>query len=276
MNENRLNPLLEAMNNIDDNIVIKTEKKSGKPLRMGIVAAASLAAALALAVGIRNYGGAIGDFISSALLKSNGTSSETPDFGKSETLSPDNSEKVKYTIKVDGEEYLLDVYPQNIVIPDSFMVDDIDNGHFFYDLKMRSTEIFAEFGISPLINDNFTDIIEFEPMYCRNDITGEEWYYNGGPSVSVGSFLITFEYRLYNKNINKNVHFTVDYFTDTVSCGSGDFGGNVIYMKDGSVGIIGRGSAFFTCNGVVYHVGIDNANSNTDEINQVLTDLGVL
>ena len=84
------NQLFEAIGGINDDIAAKAIKKAERsrrkrPLRITAVAAASLAAALALAVGIRNWGGIIGNFISSAgsLLKPNGASYEAPDFGES-------------------------------------------------------------------------------------------------------------------------------------------------------------------------------------------------
>lgn len=272
-----LNPLFDAINNIDETIIVNAQKTSKKPilLRVGIIAVA--AAAVALTVVIRNFGGTIGNYISPK--DSNGVSYVASGFGNSQTSMPNesvSSQNNRYVAEVNGKDYYFNVYPQNIIIPDSFKPDQDEDSHFFYDLKMRPTDVFTKFGISPLMNDNFTDVIEFEPMLCRNNITGDEWYYNGGPNVSVNpSNSIIFEYYLYNKNVNKNVYFTIEYYTGNVDC-SGNTSGDAIYMKDGSVGIIGRNKAMFAYNGVMYTVSVNAEYDNNDYINQVLTDLGIL
>lgn len=259
-----LNPLFDAMNNIDDSIITNAEKTNKKPV---FLSAGIIAAALALVVGIRYFGGR------------SGITYVAPSFGESKTSSTNDSvydQNNKYVFEVNGEDYYFNVYSQNIIIPDSFMPDDIGKGQCFFDVQMRPTEIFAEFGVHPLMNDNFTDS-KNEPGWIKNATTGEEFYYNGGPSVSVSDNYIWFNYYLYNKTINKNIDFNVDYFTDFVS-GSGKASGEIVYLKDGSVGIISRNTAMFAYQGAMYSVGVcgEYSYDDNDYIKIVLADLGVL
>ena len=262
----KTNSIYEALNNVDDKFVSEAAKVRGKRPIALMITAASLAAALALAVGIHN------------LVGRSGITYVAPGFGESKTSSTNDSvydPNNKFVIKVDDEDYYFNVYPQKIIIPESFMPDDIRDGQFFFDVDMSPTEIFAEFGIHPLMNDNFTDS-KNEPGWIENAITGEKFYYNGGPGVSVSDRYISFDYYLYNKTINKKVGFTLDYYTDLVDF-SGSYGGEVIYMKDGSVGIICRNRATFAYHGAMYSVTV--CTKDFDEniyIMDVLTDLGVL
>lgn len=296
----KTNSIYEALNNVDDRFVAEAAKVRGNRPVAFMITAASLAAAIALAVGIRNWGGIIGNYIApaDAPVNQSGVSYEAPGFGESEASSPNDSVnrgKGKYVVNTNAGTFYFDVYPHDIVIPDSFKPGETEKGHYFYDLDMLPTEVFAEFGISPLMNDNFTDIIEFEPVLYKSGTTGEEWYYNGGPNVNVIPFEIDLEYYLYDKNINKTVYFHVGYYTD-FDGGSfhapDDANDEAINLKDGSVALISRNntafplnsdglirnSATFAYNGVIYSVTVCDGNDyvEEDDIMDVLADLGVL
>lgn len=279
----KTNSIYEALNNVDDKFVSEAAKVRGKRPVALVVTAASLAAALALAVGIRYWGGIIGNYISPAdsPVNQSGVSYEASGFGESD-LGND-----KYKVTVNGRcEYFWDVYAYNITIPEKFRCDDIDNcpnnsdeRPLFRNLKMRPDEIFAEFGVSPLMNENFLDVSDIPP---HNDYAPPSDGYYEEPLVFLGGSYISFEYYLYNKSINKNVKFRVEYPTaDSKSGGSGwNSGGkyfgawDTITMKDGSVGFVMWNSAMFSNNAVRYYLTFSNP--DTDDINQVLADLGVL
>lgn len=262
------NQLFEAIGSIDDDIAanaIKAAEKSKRkrPLRITAVAAASLAAALALAVGIRNLGGIIGNYISpaDAPVKQGGVSYEASGFGKSEASLPNDSAdnpNSEFTLDAEPPKYRLNVYPQNIIIPDSFKPDETEEYRRFRDLKMSPTDLFAEFGVSPLMNDNFTD--------------------SGEPSVTVTQVSIEFDYNLYNKNINKNVFFHTIYHTTDIGGAYGDIGdGKVMDMKDGNIVIISQNTATFAYDGVMYTVSVcGTLDDGNDYIMEVITDLGIL
>ena len=290
------NQLFEAIGSIDDDIAanaIKTaeQSKHKRPLRIAMIAAASLAAALAVAVGIRNWGGIIGNHISPAdsPVKQGGASYEAPDFGKSELLwiydsfnnrkgeftsdayeapgfgesempSPDNSaddQNGEFTFDADGN-FWFNVYPHDIVIPDSFKLDETGESRWFRDLEMSPSDLFEEFGVSPLMNDNFTDA-------------------GGKPSVTVTGGTVDFFYSLYNKNINQNVYFDVSYHTHDIGGAYIISDNKVISMKDGHGGIIEQNRAFFAYDGVLYTVTVSGTlGDENDYIMEVLTDLGVL
>lgn len=68
-------------------------------------------------------------------------------------------------------------------------------------VDMTPSELFEKFGITPPINDNFTDVADEKP------------------TVKVGiidEFTdVKFQYVLYNKAVDKNVYFTTQYYSNT-------------------------------------------------------------
>lgn len=275
------NQLFEAIGSIDNDIAanaIKAAEKSRRkrPLRITAVAAASLAAALALAVGIRNLGGIIGNHIAPAdsPVKQGGASYEASGFGESKMSLPNDSadnQSIKHNPDYDGRFYF-NVYPNDVVIPESFKPDETESRHCFRDLKMSPFDLFAEFGVQPLMNDNFTDTLDGEPMWTA--ITA-------GPEVDVSGSSVEFLYDLYDKNINKRLCFETTYYT----C---DFGGcycrfgdecEVIRMNDGNDGFVRHNQAFFAYDGVYYVLTVRGARGDDEENNyimDVLAELGVL
>ena len=259
----KTNSIYEALNNVDDKFVSEAAKVRGKRPIALMITAASLAATLALAVGIRSWGGIIGNHISPSdvSVKQGGASYEAPGFGESKMSLPNDSAddtNSELTLDADGN-YRLNVYPHDIVIPDSFKLDETEEHRWFRDLEMSPADLFAEFGVSPLMNDNFTDA-------------------GGKPSVMVTHGTINFFYTIYNKNINKNVYFDVSYHTHDIGGAYVTFDDSkVIYMKDGHGGIVEQNRAFFAYDGVEYIVTVPVAlGDENDYITDVLTDLGVL
>ena len=119
-----LNPLFDAMNNIDDSVITNAEKSNKKPifLRVGIIAAA--AAMLALGVGF--------------------TAKITGVFGTGkDTFTLGNDLTIQFNIQY-----------HEITIPEEFEVryDYFDS---YRPENMKPSEMFTKFGVSPLLNDNF-------------------------------------------------------------------------------------------------------------------------
>ncbi|MDE7397930.1 MAG: hypothetical protein K2N06_00225 [Oscillospiraceae bacterium] len=287
----KTNSIYEALNNVDDKFISEAAKAHGKRPMALMITAASLAAALALAVGIRNLSGTMGNYISPAdsPVNQSGASYVAPGFGeskllwiydsfnnrkgeftsdayeaqglgKSEMSLPNDSaddQNGEFTLDADGN-FWFNVYPHDIVIPDSFKLDETGELRWFRDLEMSPADLFAEFGVSPLMNDNFTNS-------------------GGEPSVMVSQSTIDFFYTLYNKNINKNVYFDVSYHTHDIG-GAYIIGDNkVISMKDGHGGIVEQNRAFFAYDGVMYVVSVcGTLGDENDYIMDVLADLGVL
>lgn len=108
------NQLFEAIGGINDDIAENAIKKAEqskrkRPLKITMISAASLAAALALAAGIRNWGGIIGNHISPAgsLLKPNGASYEASGMEKTNKLQTftKDFDGVILTVTTDKTEY---------------------------------------------------------------------------------------------------------------------------------------------------------------------------
>lgn len=250
----KTNSIYEALNNVDDKFVSEAAKTRGKRPVALMITTASLAAALALAVGIRNFGGAIGNYISPAdSAKQNGASYQAADF----------VELPKYTI------------------PEEFMPDTNDDEKWFEHLDMLPTEIFDKFGVSPLINDNFTDVIDdFTQQILEN---GESLADHYKPCVWVTSSGVVFDYVLHDNNTDQNIFFSAHFYKDIEDYRRNSFENSQdegIILNDGSKCILSPNTAHFMHKGTLYFVHVEEPDTNTEKdienIKQVLTDLGVL
>lgn len=302
------NPIFEAMGNIDDEIaakaiktdeitanVIKTPKQSKRKSLFGIAALA--AAALALAVGIRNWGGIIGNYIAPAdsPVNQSGASYEAPGFGESDSDQQDKSEtmKIKLRSKGDNTDYGIEfnLTLQDYTIPEEYLSSNI----FGFESGFTDTvpsELFPKFGITMLTSDNFTDT---KSVYNRiHDKNGN--IYSWEPYVGISSTakvdtVICFEYYLYDKNIDRNIHFRSIYFSDIGmleynkvfryeihSYKEEEVDAEVIKLNDGSQCVVTDSTAFFSYNGVLYDIEFDRNDFNTssiEELKQVLIDLEI-
>lgn len=252
-----------------------------------MIAAAAAAAVLAIAVGIHNLGGITGNHISPADT-SHGVSYVASSFEKSNTSTANDSfDNVirQNWVNVDGKTYFFTIYSQDLHIPDAYKLEQNTPGVFKYlqtfsDLDMRPTDLFAEFGFKPLLNDCFSENLDVESKELWTTNENNEDVYLGKPAVANTIYNeITFKYYLYNKNIGKNVFFNVtssDYghFIQSLS----DM--EIVHLNDGSVAIVNERFAEFAYNGLMYYIDIptsdDPTADNTDDIKQVLADLGVL
>lgn len=229
-----LNPLFDAMNHFDDNIIVNAQKTSKKPmlLRVGIIAAA--VAILTLGVGFAaKVTGVFGD-------------------GKDTVGINSHELAVQFNLK-----------SHKITIPEEFKMryDGFDN---YCPENMKPSELFAKFGVSPLLNDNFAEDVR-----------------NNNLSVTMTDFNIEFAYIVRDKKLNAEVYIRACY--DVVENISGnrnyedkDPNPEVVTLNDGSFCIVTSSSARFAYDGVFYHISNYGEEQSHDEVKQILIDLGVL
>lgn len=227
---NELNPILTAMNNIDDSIITNAEKNNMKPifLRVGIIAAA--AAMLVLGVGF--------------------AAKVTGVFGTGKDAFTLDDLTIRF-----NEQY------HEITIPDEFKMRD-DNFDNYRPENMKPSEMFAKFGVSPLLNDNFlekTDNLE----------------------VLMLSHLIEFKYILQDKKLGTEVYIRARYniVENMQSVGTTEARDpypEVVTLNDGSSCIVTSNWATFAYDGVFYHFSVYGEEKSHDITKQILTDLGIL
>lgn len=278
---NKINPIFEALSGVDERHI--PIKKTKRPIKRVIIAAAA-AAAIVVSVSV------IAGF-----------------------RKPPERGDCQYTIVQEGvpdHTFELDLHSCNFTVPEGeeYVPQKTENGSSvrFYnkEMDMTSRELFEKFGITPLINDNFTDIDGEKPLldfhYSILDLPEYELY-----SENISA---KFDYVLYNKNIEKNVRFTAKY--ESYSGGHGYFGSTdllrgepseLITLKDGSRCLVTKSQAVFSHDGALFEFEIDydyeipvgietfpldeqyrvveemiEAMPGIDVVKQVLTDLGVL
>lgn len=168
MSMNKINPIFEALSDVDERHVPFTqEKRPAKKLKIALVVAA--AAAVALLAGF-----------TTAVVKGKHVFS----FNKGNSIE---------------QEFNLDLKSRELTVPDEFKPQ---NGEaIFYDsVDLTPRELFEKFGITPPMNDNFSDVSDEKP------------------TVEVGivdEFTdVKLQYVLYNKAVDKNVHFTAQYYSN--------------------------------------------------------------
>lgn len=259
---NNINPIFEALSGVDErHVPIAQEKRPAKKLKLALIAAVS-AATLALIVGFTTA-----------------TVRGQHRFGFSSGNSANHT-------------FDLELTPQEFTIPDEFMSQlEYGVGQIYADTTPN--ELIRSFGITPLINDNFSDT-DKKP---RVDILAD------GEDQTVD-----FVYSLYDKNIGMTVIFKATYFSETENL---TYNGHiellpgepskVITLNNGSLCMVTGSRAEFSYNGAKF--GFDllyeyNAPDNygelpeseqkkilaemteampgIDTVKQVLADLGVL
>lgn len=230
-----LNPIFDAMNNIDDSIITNAEKTNKKPilLRIGIIAAA--AAMLVLGVGF--------------------AAKVTGVFGTG-----------KDTFTLNGNDLTIQFNTKyhEITIPEEFKIryEGVDFD-CYYPENMKPSELFAKFGVSPLLNDNF-------------------WEKTDSLSVEMLSWQIEFGYVLQDKKLGTEVYIRAKYITDenmlsiAGSTEDKDIYPEVVTLNDGSSCIVTSNMATFAYDGVYYRISVYGEEKSHDVTKQVLADLGVL
>lgn len=245
------NPIFEAMGNIDNEIAANAfkaaERSKRKPLKIVLISAAAVAL-----LGIVGFTGA-----------GNG----------------------RYVISIGNEkQFCLDVYPQEITIPEEFDYNKAQNLSFWEYVDVPLEEVFEKFGVSPLMNDNFSTENSREPLWVKDMSTGEVWYNHiENPLVATDYNSVELGYYLYNKTVDRDVYFTVTYYLGNPDTSHGVGAGKyeILRLKNGSECYIDSNYAIFAHEGVKYELACcydydAGETAHIDTIKQVLSDLGVL
>lgn len=242
----RLNPVFTAITDIDDSIILNAKKSRKKPLAIALAAAAVLTL-----VGF--------------------------------TIAH------RYSISVNGKDafdYRLTV--QNMTVPtpeemEALGAVDMHESEYSYMWNTLPSTVFETFGISPIMNDNFSE------AECDNTIRGNitNDRTNNGTLAN-----IMINYELTDKSLDKTVQFRTFCINkedggtniDFIVSDTDDTNIETITLNDGSsCAIVGRffdnlnleiTDADFAYNGIAYLLHLDNGNN--EDMKQVLSDLGVL
>lgn len=248
----KLNPLIEAMSSIDDVLVEKAQSPVKKPIRMRVVVIAAAAAAMCLLVGFA-VANRHGEF----------KIGNKPAF-----------------------EFNLSNF--DITIPDEYMPCEENMYNYSGKVDIGVEELFEKFNAPLLINDNFStdiDTDDVEQWTYRNLNTGEEYDVREEPFIEVFRSDVTFQYYLYEKNLNRNVLFNALYLTEDCNPEFGVQSGvsskieeyEILTLNDGSKCFVAAGGAEFSYNGARYCFSLTNSGERSIELTkQVLNDLGVL
>ncbi len=249
----KINPLFEALGNIDDEIAanaIKTaeQRKRKKPLKIILISAAAAAAlAVTLIVGFVIVGTGV--------------------------------HKITYSVRGEQREIVLELTPYELTIPEEVTLPlSVDDPHYGSENFDTAREMFDKLGIEPFMNENF----ELSGNYARFDI-----FQLGNPSLGILETELT--YWLFDKNLGKDVSFSATYYSETKHCGSElaypPLDGEkyeVLTLNDGSQCLVTYRQAGFAYDGIRFNFSLDkefSPDKETSDINdmkQVLADLGVL
>lgn len=242
----KTNPIYEALNNVDDEFVSQaanTRKK--RPIALVIVAAAAVITTLFVGFSVANRN----------------------------TVRVNNKDVFDYSLTV-----------QEITIPTDSEMSTLGavNQHkseYSYEWKTLPSNLFKAFGISPIINESFSE------EECENSIW-VNYTSNGVPANT------TLNYELTNKKLNQAVQFQIFCMNkegaglnaNLIASATDKDNMETMMLKDGSKAIIYEdflggynisvSSANFSYNGIAYSLKIRDGNNN--DMKQVLADLGVL
>lgn len=243
----KTNSIYEALNNIDDKFVSEAAKvRRKRPLALtAVVAAAAVAATLLVGFTVVNR---------------NGVRINNKDaFDYSLTVR-------EMTIPTDSEMNALGAVNQH-------------KSEYTYEWKTLPSSLFKTFGISPIMNEFFSE------EECENFV----WVNYTSDGIPANT---TIDYELTNKNLNKAVKFQIFCMnkegaglnTSLIASAADEDKMETLTLKDESKAIICEdflggyniyvSSANFSYDGIAYSLTIRDSNNN--DMKQVLTDLGVL
>lgn len=242
---NKISPLFEAINEIDDNIVSEVIETKKRALGMKAVLIAAAITVTAVLAGF-TYAVIPGVHIG-------GTHAFDYNISVQEgMLLPSKDEMLEWG----AAEY-----------------GDFSNGMYIFKKNTTASDLFRKFNIHPLISDNFTeDISEVLVNACLHDLNGES-----APNIN-------FAYTLDHKQSDLRVNFTITCYyeeSELFSYHSDNDRYEIIKLNDGSKALIndyewGEGiqsSADFSYGGIVYHL---YADTDTEGMKQILSDLKIL
>lgn len=254
---NKFNPLFEAMNDMDDNVVSEAVKAKKHPIRTKAMLIAAAVAAASLMVG----------FAYRTLLASGVELNGEPLFDYNISVQEDMRLPTREEMLAWGaEEY-----------------GDFSQGMYIFRKDGLPGELFEMFNIHPLINDNFTEEI------TRLEV-------NALLHSPESAHSATFTYTLTDKQTQLSVKFFLHcLYGNCKNCENGmqtsyqidndnkeRVNYEVVELNDGSKAIVtdyefgdGRqATADFAYNGIYYS--LEAYGTYIDGMKQILTDLGVL
>lgn len=180
---NKINPLFEAMNEIDDNIITEAVKVKKRPIRMKALLIAAAVTAAALFAGfsyVEKCGVYIGDnFIFGYDL-----------YAQDGMLLPSAEEMTRW-----GAAELGDASQGIYEIPNI-------GYHYYFKKSTVPSDLFEMFNIHPIINDNFTEEI--------TDVYANAWLNTTGENIQAQSIMFT--YKLTDKETGVPVQFDITCF----------------------------------------------------------------
>lgn len=263
---NKLNPVLEIMSDIDDDFVFEAENwKRPKARRIKIAVIAAAAAVIALLAFT----------------------------GFEESYNGDGKNKLE--IHYEGKtvrSFYYNLKTWDITIPEEYKAYN-KWGNLAGFKRLTGTlpsELFEQFGVSPLMNDNFSEDLDYEWRYNtfgyddNGDMIDVSDY--GYPILSFDDCYVEFDYRLLDKNRQKIIRLKATYpISDDYSIG-GSVGVNdetdyeIIKLKDGSKCYVSEMNAFFSYDGVLYRLYTYDSDEDWGKLSlkltkQILEDLGV-
>lgn len=214
---NNTNPIFEAMSGLDENYAAESvkprKKKMKKPLKIALIAVA--AAGLAIIVGFLGTDGA----------------KHTFSFGSKNSTQ---------------RGFYLNLTPQPLTVPDEFKPP---SGEMFFhgDSYRPISEVFEQFGLTPLLSDNVTD-------------TNESLTFTVTVPNSFQSH-VTFRYVLHDNIIDEDVEIRATYYQNPtrtdISYHMGLFPGEpteIITLKDGSKCMVSGSRAVFSYGGAEFTI----------------------
>lgn len=229
---NNINPIFEALSGVDErHIPVKKTKRPMKKLIIAAAAAAAIGAAVSVIAGFK----------------------------------PSERGDRLYTIEQEGvpaHTFELNLASCHITVPEEYVPKD--DTHLYCsnkEMDMSPRELYEMFGLTPPLNDNFTDIPDEKPKL--------DFYYSidDFPEYDIYSKYIKawFHYVQYNKSIDRKVYFRARYeeiIGGSISSTNNDhlFPGEpseLITLKDGSRGLVTKWRAIFAYEGALYEILLD-------------------
>lgn len=252
MNENKLNPLLDAMSEIDDSIITNTKKTKKRPLLI----IAAVAAVLMLIMGAAVASSRSGE------VKVNGESVSDLNYTVQENVS-----------LLTREEFL----EMGAKITE-------DSGHYTkYELNALPSEILQIHNLPLLTSDNFNEkrsnvqvgYSYFDEEIGIGDIDLSYSLTNKTNGAAVDFAVIAI--------LSEHVHYSMEFISLIGNNHRSEYNKvdyEFLTLNDGSqamitpFGIRDGWYAYFTYNGLIYEIHVSD--TDKEEMKQILTDLGVL
>lgn len=256
----KLNPILDAMSNIDDNIVTNTKKRKKRPLLIAVAVAAALMLLMGAAV--------VNEYLSTKDISVNGESLFELNYWKQENVN----------FLTRGE--FLDM---------GAAVTEDSGRYIRHELETLPSEVFQIHNIPSLINDNFIE---------ESSTVKVGYFYVPDEEVTETTVpeMVKLEFPLTDKTNGAQIKLDVlCMLKDDVNYSIGIIsvvGDNrvskyqkvdyeLLTLNDGSQAVIypfggDEVCANFTYKGIVYDLSIDDEAQDIGRMRQVLLDLGVL